>query len=132
MKIGNKYNVIITDNDSNGNGIARIDNFVVFIPYTLKNENVEIEITNVNKRFANAKIIKINKKSNKRCNVKCTSYDRCGGCTFLHTNIDYENKLKIDEINKLFNISLDKIISKNEYNYRNKATFHVKDNKIGY
>ncbi len=132
MKIGNKYIVNIIDNDSNGNGIARIDNFVIFVSYALKDEELEIEITNINKRFANAKITKIIKKSKYRCNVKCNSYDKCGGCTFLHTKSSIENELKLKNINKLFNTNIDKILSNNEYNYRNKATFHIKNNIIGY
>ena len=132
MKIGNKYIVNIIDNDSNGNGIARIDNFVIFVSYALKDEELEIEITSINKRFANAKITKIIKKSKYRCNINCNSYDKCGGCAFLHTKKNIENELKLQGINKLFNINIDKILSNNEYNYRNKATFHIKNNLIGY
>lgn len=132
MNIGDKYIVDIIDNDSNGNGIARLNNFVIFVSYALKDEKLEIEITDINKRFANAKINNIIKKSNLRCDIKCSEYYKCGGCNFLHTTFNNEKKLKIDEINKLFNTNLKEILTNNEYNYRNKATFHVKDNKIGY
>ncbi len=132
MKIGNKYVVVINDNDSNGNGITRIDNFVVFVSYALKDEKLEIEITDINKRFANAKILNVIKPSKNRCNILCKNYDKCGGCSFLHTNINIEKELKLNEINKLFNIDLKDILTNNEYNYRNKATFHVKNNLIGY
>ncbi len=132
MKIGNKYKVIISDNDGYGNGITRIDNFVVFVSYALKDEELEIEITSINKRFANAKIINIIKPSKLRCDIKCPCYYKCGGCNFLHTTFDNEKELKLNEINKLFNINNKSILTNNEYNYRNKATFHVKDNKIGY
>lgn len=132
MKIGDKYTVIIEDNDSNGNGIARINNFVVFVSYALKDEKIEIEITNINKRFANAKIINIIKPSKIRQKIKCSCYDKCGGCNFLHTPFDYEKKLKLNEINKLFGSNIKEIHTNNEYNYRNKATFHIKNNKIGY
>ncbi len=132
MKIGNKYTVIIDDNDSNGNGITRINNFVVFVSYALKNEEIEIEITSINKRFANAKIINIIKPSKLRCEIKCPCYNKCGGCSFLHTTFHNEKELKLNEINKLFNSNIKEVLTNNEYNYRNKATFHVKDNKIGY
>lgn len=132
MNINDKYKVKIIDNDSNGNGITRIDNFVVFVPYALKDEEVEIEITNINKRFANAKLIKVIKPSKLRCEVKCTCYNECGGCSFLHTTFNNEKELKLNEINKLFGTNIKEILTNNEYNYRNKATFHIKDNKIGY
>ena len=132
MYIGEKYLVNIIDNDSNGYGITRINNFVIFVPYALKDEEVEIEIINSSKKFAFAKIIKIIKQSPLRCNIKCSCYDKCGGCSFGHTTLENEKKLKLNEINKLFNINIKEILTNNEYNYRNKATFHVKDNKIGY
>ncbi len=132
MNISDKYIVDIIDDDSNGNGIARLNNFVIFVSYALKCEKVEIEITSINKRFANAKIINIINKSDLRCNINCACYDKCGGCNFLHTTFDNEKQLKLNEINKLFNINVKEILTNNEYNYRNKATFHIKDNMIGY
>ena len=132
MEIGNKYIVKILDEDINGNGITRIDNFVIFVSYALKDEEVEIEITSINKRFANAKIINLIKPSKERCKINCTCYNKCGGCSFLHTNLNHEKQIKLEEINKIFNYKIKNILTNNEYNYRNKATFHIKDNKIGY
>ena len=132
MKINDIYEVIINDEDDIGNGITRIDNFVVFVPYALKDEKLKIKITKVNKRFATAKIEKIINKSDRRQCVKCKSFNECGGCSFLHLSFNEEKKKKIDFINKLFNTNVKEILTNNEYNYRNKATFHVKDGRIGY
>ena len=132
MKVNDTYEVIINDEDDIGNGISRINNFVVFIPYALKDEKVNIRITKVNKRFATAKIEKIITKSDRRECVKCKCFNECGGCSFLHLSFDEEKKKKIDFINKLFNINIKEILTNNEYNYRNKATFHVKNGKVGY
>lgn len=132
MKIDDIYEVTINDEDEIGNGITRIDNFVVFVPYALKNEKVSIRITKINKRFATGKIEKIITKSDRRECVKCKSFNECGGCSFLHLSFFEEKKKKINFINKLFNTDIKKILTNNEYNYRNKATFHVKDGKVGY
>lgn len=132
MKIDDIYEVTINDEDEIGNGITRIDNFVVFVPYALKDEKVSIRITKVNKKFATGKIEKIITKSDRRECVKCKSFNECGGCSFLHLSFFEEKKKKIDFINKLFNTDIKKILTNNEYNYRNKATFHVKDGKVGY
>lgn len=132
MKINDTYEVIINDEDDIGNGITRIDNFVVFVPYALKDEKVSIRITKVNKRFATGKIEKIITKSDRRECVKCESFNECGGCSFLHLSFLEEKKKKINFINKLFNTNIKEILTNNEYNYRNKATFHVKDGKVGY
>lgn len=132
MKINDIYEVIINDEDDIGNGITRIDNFVVFIPYALKDEKMKIKIIKINKRFAIGRIEKIIKKSNRRECIKCNSFNECGGCSFLHLSFNEEKNKKIDFINKLFNFNIKEIISNNEYNYRNKATFHVNCGKIGY
>ena len=132
MKINDTYEVIINDEDDIGNGITRIHNFVVFVPYALKDEKVIIRITKVNKRFATGKIEKIITKGDRREYVKCKSFDECGGCSFLHLSFLEEKKKKINFINKLFNTDIKEILTNNEYNYRNKATFHVKDGRIGY
>lgn len=132
MKINDIYEVTINDEDDIGNGITRIDNFVVFVPYALKDEKLKIKITKVNKRFATAKIEKIINKSDRRQCVKCKSFNECGGCSFLHLSFDEEKKKKIDFIYKLFNTNVKEILTNNEYNYRNKATFHVKNGMIGY
>ncbi len=132
ININDEYNVIINDIDNNGNGITRINNFVIFVPYALLNEKINIKIININKKFAIGKIINIEEISEDRCKTICNKYNECGGCNFLHTNINNEKNIKIKYIEKLFNFKLDKCYFINEYNYRNKATFHVNNNKIGY
>lgn len=132
MKINDIYEVIIESVDDIGNGVTRINNIVVFIPYTLNNEKVKIKIVSISKRFAVGKVIEFITKSDKRCEVKCNCYNECGGCNFLHINFNDELSIKINYINKLFNTNINTVLTNNEYNYRNKATFHIKDGKIGY
>lgn len=132
MKINDIYEVIIESVDDIGNGVTRINNIVVFIPYTLSNEKVKIKIVSISKRFAVGKVIEFITKSDKRCEVKCNCYNECGGCNFLHINFNDEISIKINYINKLFNTNINTVLTNNEYNYRNKATFHIKDGKIGY
>ncbi len=50
----------------------------------------------------------------------------------MHLSFFEEKKKKINFINKLFNTNIKEILTNNEYNYRNKATFHVKEGKVGY
>ena len=132
MKINDIYEVIIESVDDLGNGVTRINNIVVFVPYTLSNEKVKIKIVSISKRFAVGKVIEFITKSDKRCEVKCNCYNECGGCNFLHINFNDELSIKINYINKLFNTNINTVLTNNEYNYRNKATFHIKDGKIGY
>lgn len=70
MKINDIYEVIIESIDDIGNGVTRINNIVVFVPYTLSNEKVKIKIVSVSKRFAVGKVIEFITKNDMRCEVK--------------------------------------------------------------
>ena len=97
MKANDIYEIKIIDEDNIGNGIAKIDNFVIFISNALKDEILKIQITEVNKRFAKAKIIEFIEKSNRRKEVECDCYDSCGACSFLH--IDFKEEKEKTTIN---------------------------------
>ena len=56
MNIGDIFECEILSQGINGEGVARIDNFVVFVPFALPNEKAKIEIVSVKKSFANAKL----------------------------------------------------------------------------
>lgn len=132
MKINDTYEVTIINEDMEGNGIARIDNFVIFIFGALKNEKILTKITEVNKRFAKGKIVNIITESPMRKKVLCPIYDKCGGCNFLHTSYENERKIKKDEIERLFNRKVNYLNTENSLNYRNKVVLHVKNNKLGF
>lgn len=140
IKKNEEYIVDIIDNGMDGEGIAKIDNFTIFIPGTIKGENVKIVIVKVLTSFAYGKVLEIIKKSKYRIEPDCTTYKRCGGCNLRH--IDYEETLNIkqekikDLVNKTFgkesNIKVEKTLGMgNPYNYRNKAQYPIGIDKEG-
>ncbi len=54
---GKEYTVTITDIGSQGDGIARIEGFVVFVPETKVGQSVKIKITRVGNKSAFAKVV---------------------------------------------------------------------------
>jgi len=117
--------------DHLGNGIAREDGKVIFVNRALPNEIVDIELINNKKKYQSAKIRRIIKKSDERIEPICPYYDKCGGCNFLHTNKDNENKFKINKCCEVIGYYT-KYLDTAELNYRNKVKLHVKDKKIGF
>ena len=118
--------------DHEGRGVIR-QGKVTFVENALPNELVEIKILKEKKNYIEAESIKIENPSKDRCNPNCKYFNNCGGCNLLHMN--YESTLnfkenKIKEIIAKFlkeDIKINKIIPTIEpFNYRNKATFHVK------
>ena len=74
------YTVKIVDLGSNGEGIAKIEGFTVFVPFALVGEEVEIIIILVKKDFAIGKITKIINASEYRVDAPCEYFKKCGGC----------------------------------------------------
>jgi predicted RNA-binding protein with TRAM domain len=52
IKEGEEYEVKIEDTGKEGDGITRIEGFVVFVPNTAVGDEVKVRITSVRKRFA--------------------------------------------------------------------------------
>ena len=74
-----EYIVEIIDNGFEGEGIAKIDNFTIFINGAIKGEKVKILIVKILSSHAFGKIVEILEKSDKRQEADCTTYKRCGG-----------------------------------------------------
>lgn len=130
--------VKVTKLDSFGRGITYINDLITFIPNTLPEEEIEVEITKVKKNFQEGKCTRILEESSKRIKPKCPLFGICGGCDLQHLlyedTVDYK-KNKIKELFKRNDLDYSKlnfIKSKNEYNYRNKVTLKVVNGDIGY
>ena len=128
-----KETVTTIETNNLGNAIAKINNQIIFIEKALPQETLKIEIKETKKNYKIATIKEIITKNKERIKPICKHYNQCGGCSFLHTTNQKELEIKQKYIEKLFkNYKINKIIPTNEYNYRNKVTLHIKDNKIGF
>ncbi len=83
----------ISDIAFGGEGVARLEDFVIFVPFVALGEEVEVEITEVKKRFARAKLLKVISASPDRVTPPCPYFGDCGGCQYQH--IDYAAQLRI-------------------------------------
>ena len=131
-----EYIVDIIDNGFEGEGIAKIDGFTIFIPNAIKGEKVKILIVKVLKSHAFGKILDMIDKSDKRVECDCETYKRCGGCNMRH--IEYEETLimKRNSVQALVNKTLKNKIQvkntigmENPLHYRNKAQYPIGMNK---
>lgn len=132
MKINDIYELTIIDDNHLGNGIAKIENKTVFVPQIIKGDIVKVQIEKISKNIAHAKVIDLIKKSNNHQKVLCPYYNECGGCDLLHISYEREKELKEKYIKKLFKNYNKNIISLDRTNYRNKVTFHVTHEHLGF
>ena len=78
VKKNEEYIVDIIDNGFEGEGIAKINNFTIFIPGSIRGEQIKILIVKVLSSHAFGKIVEIIKKSEFRVEEDCDTYKRCG------------------------------------------------------
>lgn len=57
LNVGDTYDVSIEDVGREGDGIARVEGFVVFVPSTKKGDNVKIKITKVSRRVGFGEVV---------------------------------------------------------------------------
>lgn len=131
-----EYIVEIVDTGYKGEGIAKIDDFAIFIPNAIKGEKMKIKIIKVLTSYAFGKIIEIIEPSKNRLDSDCRTYKRCGGCNLRHVKYDETLKIKQNLVQSLVNKTLKNKIKvketigmENPYYYRNKAQFPIGKDK---
>ena len=132
VKKNGEYIVDIIDNGFEGEGIAKIQDFTIFVKNALKGEKVKILVMKVNTSYAFAKILEYIEKSENRVEPDCLTYKRCGGCDLRHVNYKTTLNMKKNIVKSLVNKTLTKKVNvedtigmENPYNYRNKAQYPV-------
>ena len=103
-----EYIVKIIDNGFEGEGIAQIDNFKIFVPNAIKGEKVKVLIVKILSSYAFAKIVDIIEKSEFRIEPDCASYKRCGGCNLRHIKYEETLEIKKNTVQNLVNKTLRK------------------------
>ena len=84
----------IIDYGYDGEGVGKVDGKVCFVPYALKDEQVEIKIIDEKKDFILGKLEKVLSASGKRIAAKCPYFTDCGGCSYQHVAYDEELEIK--------------------------------------
>lgn len=138
MKKNEEFIVEILDNGFGGEGIAKIDGQVIFVPGVIKGEKVKIKILKVTSQICYAKIVDILEKSEHRTLSQCDTYIKCGGCALRHMDYEYTMQMKKESIQNTLKkvlgrpIFVDEVLSmENPFYYRNKLQYPVGINGAG-
>ena len=124
-------NVEIIDTSSEGKAVARVDDLVVFVDGAVPGDICTIMISRIKKKFAEAKLIKLEKASPKRIEAICKHFGSCGGCKWQHLDYEaqlyYKQKHVHDSLTRLAKVDFPELKpilgASNFYNYRNKLEF---------
>lgn len=122
----------VIDTTSEGLGVAKLDNTIIFIKNALIEDVVDVEITKKNKNFYNGIVNNYIKKSKFRNDRFPSKFENI----YPFINLDYEKELSLkkniilNNLKKFAKINLDNIEiikSENEFNYRNKIELKIND-----
>jgi tRNA/tmRNA/rRNA uracil-C5-methylase (TrmA/RlmC/RlmD family) len=102
LKVADQITLTIHDLAFGGEGVGRIDDFVVFVPFVIVGETVEVEITEVKKNFARAKLLRVEKSAPERVEPECRYFGACGGCQYQHIDYVAQLRFKHKQIADLF------------------------------
>lgn len=138
MKKNEEYIVEIIDHGFQGEGIAKWEGQVIFVPQTIKGEKVKIKILKVTENSCYAKVLEILEKSKYRIKENCETYGKCGGCSLRHVDYDYTMQIKKEAVENTLKKALGRKLAVDEvmkmespFFYRNKLQYPVGVNENG-
>ncbi len=140
LKVGDVKVVEVKRTGINGEGIAYYKKLAIFIDQAIPEELVEVKITNITRNFAEAELIKIQRRSSERTIPFCKYYDKCGGCNIQHMNYNYQldqkREILVQSIRRYTELDprrfeiFQTLGSKDVKHYRNKASLPVRYNGL--
>lgn len=124
-----------------GDGVGRVGNWVVFIPYALPGERVRARIYRNDKNCSMADLAAVLEPSASRVEPQCPMFGYCGGCQYQHLEYGEQLKWKTAQVADLLRLQANlelpvnpAIPSPRIYGYRSKITPHFqkpKEAKMG-
>jgi len=136
----NEYiDVKFEDLTHEGNGVAKVDGYPLFVPNCLPGEKAKIKVVKVNKGYGFGRLIELYEESPDRVEPDCPIYKECGGCQLQHLSYPGQMKAKhkqvqevLTRIGKLENVVVHPVLGmENPWKYRNKAQVPVGEREGG-
>lgn len=140
MKPGTELTLEITDVAYGGDGIARHEGRVVFVPLTIPGETVRAKVAAVHRGWIKAGVVEVAASSPDRVAPPCPWFGRCGGCAYQHIAYPRQLELKTRQVAETLR-RIGKIAdppveaarpSPLAYGYRNRITVHVDPPTVGF
>jgi len=123
-----------------GEGLARMEGQVVFTPFVLPGESVEVAPPSSQKHAQRADLLRVVQPSTDRVAAPCPIFGKCGGCHYQHA--DYPAQLQVkrgilaETLRRGAKIEIDEariaITSGDPWGYRNRTQFHIENGQIGF
>lgn len=138
-----EFELEIDDIGSEGEGIAHIDGYALFIKDAVPGDIVRVKVIKAKKNYGYGRLVEVLQPSANRVEPVCPVAKQCGGCQIQHISYEAqlaykENKIKncLIRLGKFPKEQIDAITEpvmgmEHPYHYRNKAQFPVGRSKDG-
>jgi len=130
-------NITIIDVAAEGKAIAKVDNLVIFVPYAVPGDVVDLQIKRKKHSYAEAEVVKVHQYSDKRVKPFCKHFGICGGCKWqclsYEDQLFYKQKQVVDNLTRIGKVEIPEVSpilgSKHIKEYRNKLEFGFSNKK---
>ena len=121
-----------------GDGIGRVDGWVVFVPFALPGDRVKARVWRNDRNYSSADLVEVLRPSPDRVEPVCRLFGTCGGCQYQHFSYGRQLFWKTRQVADLLRLQAGlelpvnpAIASPREYHYRSKITPHFDKPKEG-
>jgi 23S rRNA (uracil1939-C5)-methyltransferase len=140
LRAGDRVELVVDSLAAGGDGVARLDGRVVFVPLSAPGDRVAAEIVQVERRYARAEIAEVVEPGPGRRESPCRYFGRCGGCSWLHLDAaaqrDARLRIARDALERIGGFDalpeLEWLPSPLDLGYRARARVSLADGAIGF
>ena len=123
--------VTITDVAAEGKAVAKVNELVIFVPYVVPGDVVDLQVKRKKNHYAEAVAVKFHEKSPLRTEPFCSHFGVCGGCKWqclsYEEQLKYKQKQVFDNLTRIGKVELPEfrpiLGSEKTRFYRNKLEF---------
>lgn len=126
--------LVITDLSNLGDGVGRVDGWVVLVPFVLPGERVRVRVWRNKRTHSEADLVELLEASPDRVEPRCPLFTTCGGCQYQHLHYPAQLAWKSQQIRQLFlkmtglDLPVNPCLGRPDqaYGYRSKITPHFR------
>lgn len=123
-----------------GEGLSRVEGEVVFTPFVLPGELVEVQRAGARKQAQRAQLKAVLEPSHDRAEAECRYFTRCGGCQYQHASyvaqLRFKREILAETLRRVGRIEFDagkiETVAADPFGYRNRAQLHFENGRAGY
>jgi 23S rRNA (uracil1939-C5)-methyltransferase len=134
-----EFEIVVEKLVYGGDGLSRSEGRVVLTPYTLPGERVRVLLRLEKADVAHGRLLGVVTPSPERISPGCPHFTHCGGCHYQHAPYELELSLKreilsetLRRVGRIEAPDTIEVVAGPEWEYRNRAQFHLDRRRIGF